>query len=120
MISQIVLLFNFKFGISLGKLIFFDPAFDSEMIFGGCGALIFVIDAQDDYTEALGKLHMTVSKAYKVNPKMNFEVFIHKVDGLLEDPKMERQRAIRQQAVNELTDAKLSNITLSFLYDQYL
>jgi len=97
-----------------GQVDFFDPAFDSEMIFGGCGALIFVIDAQDDYTEALGKLHMTVSKAYKVNPKMNFEVFIHKVDGLLEDPKMERQRAIRQQAVNELTDAKLSNITLSF------
>ena len=25
---------------------FFDPTFDSDMIFGGCGALIFVIDAQ--------------------------------------------------------------------------
>jgi Ras-related GTP-binding protein C/D len=29
-----------------GQLDFFDPTFDSEVIFGGCGALIFVIDAQ--------------------------------------------------------------------------
>ena len=32
-----------------GQIDFFDPAFDSEMIFGGCGALIFVIDAQVNY-----------------------------------------------------------------------
>lgn len=29
-----------------GQIDFFDPTFDSEMIFGGAGALIFVIDAQ--------------------------------------------------------------------------
>lgn len=29
-----------------GQIDFFDPAFDSDMIFGGCGALVFVIDAQ--------------------------------------------------------------------------
>ena len=29
-----------------GQINFFDTTFDSEMIFGGCGALIFVIDAQ--------------------------------------------------------------------------
>ncbi len=29
-----------------GQVDFFDPAFDCELIFGGCGALIFVIDAQ--------------------------------------------------------------------------
>lgn len=29
-----------------GQIDFFDPTFDSENIFGGCGALIFVIDAQ--------------------------------------------------------------------------
>jgi hypothetical protein len=32
----------------LFKVDFFDPTFDSDMIFGGCGALIFVIDAQVD------------------------------------------------------------------------
>lgn len=29
-----------------GQINFLDPAFDSDLIFGGCGALIFVIDAQ--------------------------------------------------------------------------
>jgi Ras-related GTP-binding protein C/D len=29
-----------------GQIDFFDPNFDSDMIFGGCGALVFVIDAQ--------------------------------------------------------------------------
>ena len=29
-----------------GQIDFFDPTFDLETIFGGCGALIFVIDAQ--------------------------------------------------------------------------
>lgn len=46
-----------------GQIDFFDPAFDSDIIFGGCGALVYVIDAQDDYMEALAKLHLTVTKA---------------------------------------------------------
>ena len=40
---------------------------DSDAIFGGCGALVFVIDAQDDYMESLAKLHETVTRAYKVS-----------------------------------------------------
>lgn len=34
-----------------GQIDFFDATFEKEAIFGGCGALIFVIDAQDDYLE---------------------------------------------------------------------
>eukprot|EP00058_Branchiostoma_floridae_P002381 XP_002587869.1 hypothetical protein BRAFLDRAFT_87252 [Branchiostoma floridae] len=126
-----------------GQIDFFDPTFDSEMIFGGCGALIFVIDAQvrftrtalifvidaqDDYMEALAKLHMTVSRAYKVNPNIKFEVFIHKVsfvqvsrsswvrlvDGLSDDHKIETQRDIHQRANDDLADAGLEAIHLSF------
>lgn len=62
-----------------GQIDFIDPTFDSDMIFGGCGALVFVIDAKDDYNEALTKFKNTVIKAYKVNPRIKFEVFIHKV-----------------------------------------
>ncbi|KAK7468228.1 hypothetical protein BaRGS_00036551 [Batillaria attramentaria] len=65
-----------------GQVDFFDPTFDSETIFGGCHALIFVIDAQDDYIEALARLQMAVTRSYKINPNIKFEVFIHKVDGL--------------------------------------
>lgn len=93
---------------------FFDPTFDYEMIFRGTGALIYVIDAQDDYMEALTRLHITVSKAYKVNPEMNFEVFIHKVDGLSDDHKIETQRDIHQRANDDLTDAGLEKLHLSF------
>jgi len=97
-----------------GQIDFFEPTFDSENIFGGCGAIVFVIDAQDDYMEALTKLHSTVTKASKVNPDIKFEVFIHKVDGLSEDHKIETQRDIQQRATDELMDSESDSIHLSF------
>ncbi|XP_041360556.1 ras-related GTP-binding protein C-like isoform X2 [Gigantopelta aegis] len=97
-----------------GHIDFFDPTFDSENIFGGCGALIFVIDAQDDYMEALSRLHSTVSRAYKINTNIKFEVFIHKVDGLSDDHKIETQRDIHQRACDDLADTGLEKIHLSF------
>ncbi|XP_073174124.1 ras-related GTP-binding protein C isoform X2 [Lepidochelys kempii] len=69
---------------------------------------------KDDYMEALTRLHITVSKAYKVNPEMNFEVFIHKVDGLSDDHKIETQRDIHQRANDDLADAGLEKLHLSF------
>lgn len=55
---------------------------NEEMIFGNCGSIVFVIDAQDEpYAEALARLHDTVIRAHRYNPDIFFEVFIHKVDG---------------------------------------
>ncbi|KAM6428531.1 ras-related GTP-binding protein C isoform 3-T3 [Liasis olivaceus] len=105
---------NFQIWDFPGQMDFFDPTFDYEMIFRGTGALIYVIDAQDDYMEALTRLHITVSKAYKINPEMNFEVFIHKVDGLSDDHKIETQRDIHQRANDDLGDAGLEKLHLSF------
>lgn len=105
---------NFQIWDFPGQIDFFDPTFDYEMIFRGTGALIFVIDSQDDYMEALARLHLTVTSAYKVNPDINFEVFIHKVDGLSDDHKIETQRDIHQRANDDLTDAGLEKIHLSF------
>lgn len=62
--------------------------------------------------EALGRLHLTVSRAYKVNPDINFEVFIHKVDGLSDDHKIETQRDIHQRANDDLADASLEKLHL--------
>lgn len=64
--------------------------------------------------DALNKLHLTVTKAFKVNQNVKFEVFIHKVDGLTEDSKMETQRDIHQRANDDLTDSGM--ISLYFLY----
>jgi len=46
-----------------------------------------------------------VTKAYKINKNIKFEVFIHKVDGLTEDTKMETQREIHQRANDDLVDS---------------
>jgi Ras-related GTP-binding protein C/D len=64
---------------------FDDQAYDPREIFDTVGSLIFVIDSQDDYTDALNRLQYTIIKAYEVNPSITFEILIHKVDGLSED-----------------------------------
>jgi Ras-related GTP-binding protein C/D len=97
-----------------GQIDFFDASFDAEAIFGDVGALIFVIDAQDEYQEALQKLHMTITKAVSVNPGINIEVFVHKIDGLSDDYKIDAQRDVQQRTMDELTDIGMDNVVLSF------
>jgi len=97
-----------------GQIDFFEATFDVESIFGGCGAIVFVIDAQDDYHEAIGKLHSTVTKAFKVNSDIKFEVFIHKVDGLSDDVKIDTQREIQQRITDDLVEQGYETIHLSF------
>ncbi|EAL65174.1 Ras-related GTP-binding protein [Dictyostelium discoideum AX4] len=96
-----------------GQLDFFDPSFDYEYILNNCGAIVFVIDAQDEIIEALQKLHQTIAKVYQINPNIHFEVFIHKSDGLSDDHKIDRQRDIQQKTTEELADANI-NVHPSF------
>lgn len=82
---------------------------------------------QDDYVEALIGLHDTVVRAYRVNPKLKFEVFIHKVDGLSDDSKIEIQRDICQRVNDELNDLGqfvsftflVHVVTLRYFYFKY-
>ncbi|QSL65209.1 hypothetical protein MERGE_002516 [Pneumocystis wakefieldiae] len=97
-----------------GQIDFFDSTFDLEAIFGEVGALIFVVDAQDEYLEALSKLHITITKALAVNPNINIEVFIHKVDVLSDDYKIDTQRDIQQRVLDELLDSGFDNVSISF------
>lgn len=80
-----------------------------EMMFSNCGAIVFVIDAQDEpYGEAIARIRETVSRAREFNPNIFFEVFIHKVDGdlfLSDDHKINCQREIQQQIADESTEA---------------
>eukprot|EP01121_Diplochlamys_sp_Union-15-3_P014543 TRINITY_DN4639_c0_g1_i1.p1 TRINITY_DN4639_c0_g1~~TRINITY_DN4639_c0_g1_i1.p1 ORF type:complete len:388 (-),score=74.01 TRINITY_DN4639_c0_g1_i1:21-1142(-) len=94
----------------------------NESIFKNTGALIYVIDAQDEFGDTLLKLHTTVTKAFEINPKIVFEVFIHKVDGLSDEQKMDAQREIQQQANEDLMESKLDGIInlsyhLTSIYD---
>ena len=50
-------------------------------MFKNCGALIWIIDAQDDNAaESVERLHDVILRAYRQNPKVRFEVFVHKCD----------------------------------------
>lgn len=68
-------------------------------------AVIFVIDAQDDYFDALLKLNQVILAAYAANNDIHFHVFINKVDGLGEDYRYDTQRDIEQRVYDELIDS---------------
>lgn len=97
-----------------GQLNYFEPTYDSERLFSLVGALVYVIDSQDEYLNALTNLSMIIEYAYKVNPKIHIEVLIHKIDGLLEDYRIDAQRDIMQRTGDELLDLGLEGVQVSF------
>ncbi|KAK9237812.1 Gtr1/RagA G protein conserved region-domain-containing protein [Lipomyces kononenkoae] len=97
-----------------GQINFTDAMIDAERIFSSCGALIYVIDSQDEYINALANLHSIIIHAVNANPTINIEVFIHKVDGLSEDFRLDAQRDITQRVTDELLDDGLVNVSISF------
>lgn len=113
---------NFKSLIDLsvmelpGQLNYFDASnmYDSEKLFSSVGALVYVIDSQDEYLNALTNLSMIIEYAYKVNPDIHIEVLIHKIDGLSEDFRMDTQRDIMQRIGDELLDLGLEGAQVSF------
>merc|ERR1712203_1047573 len=52
--------------------------------------------------DAVSKLVLTAIKAYSINPVIHFEVFIHKLDSLSDETKMETQRDINTRAFDEI------------------
>jgi Ras-related GTP-binding protein C/D len=56
-----------------------------------------------------------VIRAYKINANIKFEVFIHKVDGLPDDNKMDINREIFQRANDDLVDAGFEQIHLRWV-----
>lgn len=105
-----------------GQVDFMDPTFDSEAIFGEIGALIYVIDAQDDYLEAVNRLNSTILNVHPNYPNINIEVLIHKVDGLSDDFQLDIQRDIMQRVQDELSDNGVENAPINYhltsIYDQ--
>lgn len=97
-----------------GQLNYFEPTYDSERLFSSVGALVYVIDSQDEYLNALTNLSMIIEYAYKVNPQIHIEVLIHKIDGLSEDYRMDAQRDIMQRTGDELLDLGLEGVQVSF------
>ena len=88
-----------------GQIDFLDPTFNTERIFGGIGALVYVIDSQDDYMDALVRMSDTLLRVFQINPELKFEILLHKSDGLADDTKNETRRDIEQRCTDDLNSA---------------
>ena len=98
-----------------GQIDYFEtPNLDIDAIFGEIGALIWVIDAQDDYLEAVARLNSTILNLQRYYPNINIEVFIHKVDGLSDEYKLDIQRDITIRIQDELSDQGYENAPVTF------
>jgi Ras-related GTP-binding protein C/D len=98
-----------------GQLDYFDPAFDSGDIFKNIGALIWVIDAQDDYNDSLNRLVVTIMNLQSTEYRdILVEVFIHKTDGLPDEIKGDVYTDITSRVSDELADAGYINPRVTY------
>jgi Ras-related GTP-binding protein C/D len=97
-----------------GQLEYLEPSFDLEDIFGSLGALVWVIDAQDDYLDSVARLNRTILTVQQYYPGINVEVFIHKVDGLSDEYRQDTFQDIVQRISDELSDAGYENAPVHY------
>lgn len=85
----------------------FDESSDPALL-ARVGVIVFVIDAQEDpNTEAIAMAKKCILFAHSINPKISFDVLIHKVDGdqfFTEDQKNDIKREIESKLMEELQD----------------
>ena len=87
---------------------------DIDAIFAPVGAIIFIIDAQDEYFDAIERLITTIIFVQQTYPSIHVEVFVHKIDGLSEDFRSDIFRDIQQHVQDELTDRNHENVDVAF------
>lgn len=97
-----------------GQIDYLDPSFDADSIFGGVGAMIWVLDSQDNYMEAIGRLTETILHLQQSFTEIKYSVFIHKTDSLTDDFRADTVRDIIQRISDDLFDAGLENPPVSF------
>ena len=85
-------------------------------VFVDCGAVVFVIDAQDEYMEAIPILTCVIAKATSINPLIHFEVFIHKVDVLSDDFKHEIQKDIQRRLFEDISTLIAHQFSINFYF----
>ncbi|GAA5903559.1 hypothetical protein JCM8208_003625 [Rhodotorula glutinis] len=75
-----------------------------NLSFEDTDAVIFVLDAQSTLHDMIRKLSVTMHKAYTANPGIQFEIFLHKVDGMSEDYRLDTLQNLRDRLTEELFD----------------
>ena len=97
-----------------GQIDYLESSFNTESIFGTAGAVVWVLDAQDDYAESVARLTDTILQLQQMYPDIKFSVFIHKVDSLSNDFREDTIRDITQHVMDDLNDAGFENPPVSF------
>ncbi|GHJ85717.1 hypothetical protein NliqN6_2119 [Naganishia liquefaciens] len=74
-------------------------------------AIVFVIDLtqEDKFQSAVNQMHTIFITAYAHNPRLNFEVFLHKADSVHNDWLGELYREINQRYTDEIWDYDLKD-----------
>ncbi|KHJ85738.1 Gtr1/RagA G protein region [Oesophagostomum dentatum] len=97
-----------------GQMDPFDSSLDPVATFKRCGALLFIVDAQDEYVDSLKKMSENFTQAFRINPNIKFEVFIHKADGLTEESRVDIQYDIYHRVKCELAEQGLEDFNVTF------
>jgi Ras-related GTP-binding protein C/D len=90
------------------------PDFDHASIFAHVGAVIWIIDSQDEYLNSISELLRAAVFLAEHYPRINFEVFIHKTDGLSDEYKYDTFREVRQRVQDELSDFGYGDRSVSY------
>jgi hypothetical protein len=90
------------------------PGYNHEAIFSSAGSIVWVIDIQDENIHSIHKLVSTALWLMNNYPRINFEVFVHKTDGLSDEYKNNTFRDVRQNIQDELNDRGYGNRGLTF------
>lgn len=90
------------------------PEIDHHAIFSQLGAVIWVIDVQDEYLSSIAALVRTAIFIAEHHPRVHFEVLIHKIDGLSDEYRYDASREVRQRVQDELSDVGLGHRQMAF------
>lgn len=81
---------------------------DRQEMLKSVGVVVFVISAQEEpYHDALALAKKVIEASHKINPKISFDILIHKVDGdnfYSDDQKTEIQRDIHSKLTEDLSE----------------
>lgn len=97
-----------------GQMDVMNTELDANKIFQGVNTVIYVIDSQDEYLMALQNVVQVIEQGYKVNPRIHFEILIHKIDGLNEDFRLDTKRDIIQRINDDLIDIGTYDADITF------
>uniref|UniRef100_A0A0N4ZS45 GTP-binding protein n=1 Tax=Parastrongyloides trichosuri TaxID=131310 RepID=A0A0N4ZS45_PARTI len=82
--------------------------------FKRCEAFIYIIDAQGDVDEALKLLSQEILEAYNINNEIYFEIFMHKIDGINEEVRMDIKRKIFQYIQDWMAEEEIDDIKINY------